>query len=91
MANIKGSTAGHKSTEFWLNSAGLLGGLLVSIGEQYLGASNPWIMAVGAILSAVCGAGYAHARASVKQSLAAASMAEKAIEVGKPTANKAKI
>ena len=54
---------GIKSSEFYLNLVGLVGGLiLASIGE------GTWSQIVGGILSAVCGASYTAGRSLVKKS-----------------------
>ena len=53
--------SGFKSTEFWLNLVGMIGGLiLASVGE------NQWTTIAGGILSAVCGSSYAAGRSMVK-------------------------
>lgn len=53
--------SGFKSTEFWLNLVGMIGGLiLASVGD------NQWTTIAGGILSAVCGSSYAAGRSMVK-------------------------
>ena len=52
---------GFKSTEFWINLIGMVGGLvLAGLGE------NQWTTIAGGILSAVCGSSYAAGRSMVK-------------------------
>ena len=53
--------SGFKSTEFWQNLVGMIGGLiLASVGD------NQWTTIAGGILSAVCGSSYAAGRSMVK-------------------------
>ena len=53
--------SGFKSTEFWINLIGMVGGLvLAGLGE------NQWTTIAGGILSAVCGSSYAAGRSIVK-------------------------
>ena len=52
---------GFKSTEFWLNMIGMVGGMvLTAIGE------NQWTTVAGAILSSICGASYSIGRSVLK-------------------------
>ena len=55
--------AGIKSSEFWLNAIGLIGGLALS----FAGDSQLATIA-GIILSSVCGASYTAGRSLVKKS-----------------------
>ena len=53
--------SGFKSTEFWLNLVGMIGGLILArVGE------NQWTTIAGGILSAVCGSSYTAGRSMVK-------------------------
>tara|TARA_Y100000114_G_C11687316_1_gene291734 strand:- start:29 stop:292 length:264 start_codon:yes stop_codon:yes gene_type:complete len=83
MASLKGSSAGFKSSEFWLNAIGMIAGLIIATLEQSQG-ENQWLTLVGGILSAVCGASYAASRAKIKASLVSAQAVS---EVGKQQAN----
>ena len=53
--------SGIKSTEFWLNLVGLLGGIVLASG-----GTGTWTTIVGGVLSAVCGASYTMGRSLVK-------------------------
>ena len=72
---------GIRSSEFWLNIIGLVGGLTIAC----LGESQ-WTAMAGAVLSAVCGASYTYGRSMVKgkEALGAAQVAASQNTVKKP-------
>ena len=52
---------GFKSTEFWINLVGMVGGfLLASVGD------STWTQLIGGVLAAVCGGSYTIGRSMVK-------------------------
>ena len=70
---------GFKSTEFWINLVGMLGGfLLASMGD------STWSQLVGGVLAAVCGGSYTIGRSMVKGNEAlGAARVESAVAMAK--------
>jgi hypothetical protein len=64
---IKNATNGKLSSEFFISMLGMVGGILCA-----LFSDAQWVQIAGPILSAVCGASYSQARATVKKSIAGA-------------------
>ena len=53
--------SGFKSTEFWLSTVGMIGGIIIAaMGD------NQIAQAIGAVLSVVCGASYTAGRSLIK-------------------------
>ena len=53
--------AGLKSTEFWVSTVGMIGGIIIAaMGD------NQIAQAIGAVLSVVCGASYTAGRSLIK-------------------------
>ncbi|MAH48371.1 hypothetical protein CMI37_21280 [Candidatus Pacearchaeota archaeon] len=55
------SKPGVKSTEFWLATCGMIGGLVLSILPD-----NAWTQVIGGLLAAICGASYTLGRSWAK-------------------------
>tara|TARA_R110000824_G_C15185876_1_gene674258 strand:- start:370 stop:609 length:240 start_codon:yes stop_codon:yes gene_type:complete len=54
---------GYKSTEFWMNSVGLIAGIIMGSGVF---GDNQYTQLIGGIIAAVCGASYTLGRSMVK-------------------------